>query len=45
MRTTDAVEDDIHTRWRESLKFLDEILMLVIDRDTSQVTNRGRATG
>ena len=41
--TSDRVEDDVHAVAREAVNFLYEVLMLVINRDTTQLGN-GRRT-
>jgi hypothetical protein len=44
MGATDAVEDDVNTFAREVVNLLHEILMLVINWDTTQVGNGRRAS-
>ncbi len=39
MGATDAVKDYIYALTRAAVNFFDEVLMLVIDRDTAQVGN------
>jgi hypothetical protein len=42
MRPTEAVEDHVDAVLREPPNLLDEILMLVIDRDPAKLGNRRR---
>ena len=45
MPSTDAVEDNIYTPARETVNFIHEVEMLVIDRDTAQIANDRRTSG
>ena len=42
MGATDALKDGVHALTRATVNFFDEVLMLVIDRDTAELGNDRR---
>ena len=44
MGAANAVKDDVYTLTREAVNFFHEVLMLVINWNTAQLRNGGRAS-